>query len=265
MSYVNTTTAPNTAILHIASGLSAKAHAFTFWFKATGDASHGSFNKPVGIVASVGDASANADTDAWGVEGNGPADSLVYLGNIDAGPEAQISGTAASLLGWVFGAGVVDSSGNLTLYTGNETTSPTTFNPGGAATVTGTVSDFFLGRPGSPGVNASGKYSSIKIWQTTLTGTEIATEWASKAPVKSGVYTYLSCDNGSTIGADQSGNGNNWTEIHTGLTTDTDVPSLFGGSTFDVTLSDTPAVTDSQARDTQFERYGGNIPHLFLD
>jgi hypothetical protein len=235
--------------LHIASGLSGQAFTFSCWVKdiSPNNHNHASAYTTVG-VANV------SDTSAPGVEGQfGSPNAFFGLGDTDNGPEDNV-GSTANTTAWIFVAWTINSSGASSYYWGNETTAPSVL---ATATLSGTISDLYVGHPYSPD-ESNGKYSSVKAWKTNLTSTEILAEYNSKAPVKTAsLYTYLSCDNGSTLGADQSGLGNNWTNVAGGTgtwTMDTDQPSLFGGSTFTVTPSDTVAVTDALAPATQYER-----------
>ncbi len=90
--------------------------------------------------------------------------------------------------------------------------------------------------------------SAYKEWAspTALTSTQIFNESTQKAPIVTlGLANYLSCDLGSTVGQDQSGNASDWT-INGTVTTNADEPNMSVGIVYDRTLStDTIALTDS--------------------
>jgi hypothetical protein len=92
--------------------------------------------------------------------------------------------------------------------------------------------------------------SAYKEWANfnSLTSAQILAESKQKAPiVTTGLTNYLSCDNGSTVGTDQSGIGGNtnWT-VNGTITTDTLEPNMSVGVLYDETLGpDTLAFTDS--------------------
>ena len=89
--------------------------------------------------------------------------------------------------------------------------------------------DIALLNGNSGGGGTPGMYmSAYKEWQnsTDLTSAQILAESFQKAPiVTTNLSSYMSCDVGSIVGTDQSGNGNNWTPSGT-ITTDTREPNM---------------------------------------
>jgi hypothetical protein len=83
-------------------------------------------------------------------------------------------------------------------------------------TLTGTTftqsSAFINAWPPDGGDAATVDYAVLKIWSAVLNTTEIQTEFASRAAVRtSNLYFYNACTNAATVGTDGSGSGNDFT------------------------------------------------------
>ena len=224
MAYVNVNLAATLPpYLHLFSGLSSQAFSLTCWVR---DLSPANVNH-VSVYTTVG--ASGVDTRAPGLEGqfDGGSGNFLFIGDTDPGPEVSYTVPGASYSGWIFCAWTIGGTGSTVYYCGTESATPTVQT---TATLVGIVSDYYIGHPFG-GQDSNSKYSAIKIWNgVTLNSTQIATERLSKTPVTGGIFTYLSGDNGTTLGVDQSGNGNNWTNVAGGTgtwATDTDQPSVF--------------------------------------
>ncbi len=220
MALVNTVLLANTPpYLHLALSLSGPACSYCLWVKA----SVWNTGQDAGSYCEVG--TPPSPSDGFGFEKHGVGGANYFeAGNHVSGPEPDYTTPGLSYTGWIWFAFVLDGSGNLTTYAATETSPPVVLTTG---TITGTPNNLYLHNPFGSSPDAHAKYSSIKFWSTNLSNLEIVKEWTQHAPVRtSNILTYLSGDNGSTIGTDQSGQGNNWTQVSTGFTTDTDIPIL---------------------------------------
>lgn len=158
---------------------------------------------------------------------------------IAASPYARLEGNAGqsnNALGagftnnWAFSAYVWDSGTlrffyrlvagtTLTQLTTTYTTASANFN---------VMSVLWDGANSADPVNSGGRVTSVKQWSTVLTQAQLLAESYQRAPVvTAGLTSYLSCQVGSTIGQDQSGNGNNWAIHGSGLSLDSNEPNTW--------------------------------------
>jgi hypothetical protein len=208
--------------LHLASGLATPAYTLTFWIKATAYGS-GAQIAPALYVTTGG----TTPTDGLGVEDEGSGTDELNVGNIVGGPEI-LSGLGANFFGWTFYAFQVSAGGAWAVYQGTETLTPSVLVSGAGLAM---ATDLYLGSPFGNAVQ-NGSYDSVKYWRAALTTGQILAEAQRNAPqLATGLYSYLSCDNGSTVGLDQSGGGHNWTVSGAFATnTDTPEPSFASGA-----------------------------------
>lgn len=214
MAYVNTSASP--PYLSRACGGAAN-FTITGWIKALA----WNLGQDAAVYALTGTAA--SPTDGVGIEKHGVGGTLYFLaGNVVGGPEPDYTTPGTSYAGWIFFAHVV-SAGTFTTYLGVAGGSPVVHATGSCAA----IDNAYVHNPFSSPPTGAAKYAAIKTWTAALSSGEVAAEFSSKAPVRtSNIHSYLSCDNGSTIGADQSGTGNNWTQVGTGFTTDADLPAF---------------------------------------
>jgi hypothetical protein len=213
MAYVNTSATPP----HLLRACGAAANfTLTFWIKSS------VWNDGQNAAAYLLDGTAASPTDGLGIEKHGVGGTLYYaLGNV-VGGASDYTAQGTSFTGWLFVALVV-SGGTFTAYAGIEGGSPSVHATGSM----GVVDNAYIHNPFAGPPTAAAKYAAMKTWTAALSAGEIAAEFGSKAPVRtSNIHSYLSGDNGSTVGTDQSGAGNNWTQVGTGFTTDTDLPAF---------------------------------------
>jgi hypothetical protein len=213
MAYVNTSATPP----HLTRALGGLA-SFTYCYAIKSSV----WNDGQNAAAYVLTGTAASPTDGAGTEKHGVGGTLYYaIGNLVGGPGPDYTAQGTSYTGWLLVAHVV-SAGVLTTYVGI---------PGGSVSVhsTGTMGagdNLYLHNPFAGPPTAAAKYASVKVWSAALSAGEVAAEFGSQAPVRtSNIHSYLSGNNGSTVGTDQSGTGNNWTQVGTGFTTDTDLPA----------------------------------------
>lgn len=200
-------------------GFAGKAYTQQIWFKCLSYPGTGAGNGFIGVYQM--DAAWGSDTQAPGVEGPFVS-AFIQAGDTDNGPESNISAVGPNFTGWQCVFFVVDASGNATIYTATETATPAVFL---TFTLPNVTSNLYVGEAGAAD-NRNGKYAECKVWSVALTGAQVAAEWASLTPVlTSGLFSYWSGANGTTIGQDTSGNGHNWTVVGSGFTTDTDLPN----------------------------------------
>jgi hypothetical protein len=232
MALVNTTGSATVDqdTLSILSGLTSPACTIKYWLRCTSFPHPALSARSVQTVHSVGSAGV-LETDAVGIEGPGDTtgDHFLGAGSPDAGPENDM-GPSADFTGWQFIAWSIDGSGDWTCYTGVEGSTPTVLNTGSLTTGGGIITDHWLGRPASYGARsaAASKYAYITIWNgVAMNATQIAAEAKSPTPViTSGLFSYLSCASGTTIGHTTQGSGGDWTNSGSGMTLDSDMPAL---------------------------------------
>lgn len=225
MAYVNLdpTYTSTPSYLGVAPGLSAAACTFCCWVKCTDWSTHPAVVFPLSLYGSVG--GRLAETDSFGVEVIPGAALYVKVGNTDISNEPTYTDPGASFTGWIWVAFVVSSGGALTAYCATETILPALHV---TSTLTGILTNLYLGMPYGDPSDSGAKYASIKFWNTALTLNQLMAEYGSHTPnLTSGLVYYLSGDNGSIIGQNQAGSGGNWTQTAgtTSFTVDADLPA----------------------------------------
>lgn len=125
---------------------------------------------------------------------------------------------------WIFYAVTIDTTAqNATISLRAELATSLTTITAPAGTFLNPVGEFRLMGAGFP---FHQRMSAYKEWTGNITPTQFLAESGQKAPiVTSGLANYLSCDVGSTVGQDQSGNAADWTVIGT-VTTNADEPVM---------------------------------------
>lgn len=152
-----------------------------------------------------------------------------YAAAFDDSGEEIVDCSSTHVNAWVFGAiKWTDATNTITLYTRLEgATSLTTRVTRATYDEAVTLWRVFAGRTGTANPKTGSMFTAIKGWSNDLTESEILAESAQKAPVvTTDIYTYISCDNGSTIGDDESGTGNDWTVTGGGLSTNATEPNM---------------------------------------
>lgn len=221
MAYVNSNLI-TTPFLHVVPGLGSAAFTFSFWVKALSYGTGGL--QTTAVYALVG--TPPSPTNGLGCE-DGSGTNKIAAGNVVAGPENDTA-AAANFHGWQYIACVCTAAGVWTVYSGLETASPTVLTSG---TGMGTVTDLYISDPFTGVGKQDSKFNAIKFWNTNLSAAQIATEFRQQVPaLTTNLQYYLSCNNGTTIGANQQGSGGNWTQTNSGFTTDTDTPSVFSNT-----------------------------------
>jgi hypothetical protein len=67
-------------------------------------------------------------------------------------------------------------------------------------------------------VDSGGRATAVKAWTSNLTEAEHLAESTQKSPIiTSNLFTYLSCNVGSTIGNDDGPDNHDWTTVGAGL------------------------------------------------
>lgn len=153
---------------------------------------------------------------------DGPSSFAVYANCTGATP---VDTTIAAHMGiWVFLA-LSLSGTNLALYSCKEgavalTTRAALTTWPAAITQASLLFDTFIA------AKNGAKFTSVKVWSAPRSAAQLLAESHSRAPVDAtNIYSYLGCAVGSTIGQDQSGNGNNWTITGAGLSLSPSEPS----------------------------------------
>jgi len=149
-----------------------------------------------------------------------------------AQPVEQVNGLGSTYVNaWAYAMSVWDDSGGTkTLHLYVRLQADTSLQHFSIVTSTGTPTNLFALGDGdlADAAFSGGRCTALKAWTRVLSAADALAESYSRAPVNaSGLYSYVPCVRGSTLGQDIGGGGHDWSVIGTGLSIDAIEPYVF--------------------------------------